>query len=223
MSSIPNLSLSSLVGKIKIYRHLSIVGPWNLVPGSNLGSIQITTKYWLNTSNNMHFRQHLPSVLWRCWLGGRKGMPVKNWVVGYSHGYVPGASCRLAYGPADTVLCWQVTASCCFKTNCQSRRSLRHAALMRASSTGVCQAQPWRISRYVATIEVYIYTTSTTPVFTPLFQYQQGKTCLDLNEARGDGVSGSSVISWTICKQSAPRFRHFYRPGPLLDAQPTVS
>ena len=27
------------------------------------------------------------SVLWRCWLGGRKGIrPVKNWVVGYWHG-----------------------------------------------------------------------------------------------------------------------------------------
>ena len=27
--------------------------------------------------------QFLPSVLWRCWLGGRKGIwPVKNWVVG---------------------------------------------------------------------------------------------------------------------------------------------
>ena len=26
---------------------------------------------------------HLPSVLWRCWLGGRKGIrPVKNWAVG---------------------------------------------------------------------------------------------------------------------------------------------
>jgi len=58
VSSIPNLSLSSLVGQIKIYRHLSIAGPWNLVPGSNLGSIQITTKQWLSTSNNMHFRQH---------------------------------------------------------------------------------------------------------------------------------------------------------------------
>jgi len=29
----------------------------------------------------------LPSVLWRCWLGGRKGIrPVKNWVVGYWRG-----------------------------------------------------------------------------------------------------------------------------------------
>ena len=45
----------------------------------------------------------LPSVLWRCWLGSRKGIrPVKNWVVGYWHGYLSGARCRLfAYGPAD--------------------------------------------------------------------------------------------------------------------------
>jgi len=35
-------------------------------------------------------------------LGGRKGIrPVKNRVVGYWHGYVSGARCRLAYGPAD--------------------------------------------------------------------------------------------------------------------------
>ena len=45
---------------------------------------------------------NLPSVLWRCWLGGRKGIrPVKNWVVEYWHGYLTGARCRLAYGPAD--------------------------------------------------------------------------------------------------------------------------
>ena len=44
----------------------------------------------------------LPSVLWRCWLGGRKGIrPVKKWVVGYWRGYLSGARCRLAYGPAD--------------------------------------------------------------------------------------------------------------------------
>jgi len=35
-------------------------------------------------------------------LGDRKGIrPVKNWVVGYWHGYLSGARCRLAYGPAD--------------------------------------------------------------------------------------------------------------------------
>ena len=45
----------------------------------------------------------IPSVLWRCWLGSRKGIrPVKNfWVVGYWRGYLSGARCRLAYGPAD--------------------------------------------------------------------------------------------------------------------------
>ena len=44
----------------------------------------------------------VPSVLWCCWLGGRKGIrPVKNRVVGYWHGYLSGARCRHAYGPAD--------------------------------------------------------------------------------------------------------------------------
>ena len=45
----------------------------------------------------------LPSVLWSCWLGGRKGIrPVKKIrVVGHWHGYLSGARCRLAYGPAD--------------------------------------------------------------------------------------------------------------------------
>ena len=43
-----------------------------------------------------------PRVLWRCWLGGRKGIrPVKNWVVGCWRGYLSGAKCRLAYGTAD--------------------------------------------------------------------------------------------------------------------------
>jgi len=44
----------------------------------------------------------LPSVLWRCWLGGRKGIrPVKKLSVGCWRGYLSGARCRLAYGPAD--------------------------------------------------------------------------------------------------------------------------
>ena len=38
-------------------------------------------------------------------------------------------------------------------------------------------------------------------------QYQQGKTSRDLNEARDNGVLGSIGISWTMYKQSAPRFR----------------
>ena len=44
----------------------------------------------------------MPSVLWRCWLGSRKGIrPVKNWVVGCWRGYLSRARCRLAHGPAD--------------------------------------------------------------------------------------------------------------------------
>jgi len=42
------------------------------------------------------------SVLWRCWLGGMKGIqPVKNWVVGCWHGYPSETRCRFAYGPGD--------------------------------------------------------------------------------------------------------------------------
>jgi len=43
-----------------------------------------------------------PSVLWHCWLGGRKGIrPVKKRVVGCWRGYLSGVRRRLAYGPAD--------------------------------------------------------------------------------------------------------------------------
>ena len=46
----------------------------------------------------------MPSVLWCCWLGGRKGIrPVKKWVVGSWHGYLFAARCRLAYVPADAI------------------------------------------------------------------------------------------------------------------------
>ena len=40
----------------------------------------------------------MPSVLWHCWLGGRKSIrPVKNWVVRCWHGCLSGVRCRLAY------------------------------------------------------------------------------------------------------------------------------
>jgi len=51
-----------------------------------------------------YFLYALPSVLWRCWLGSRKGIrPVKNGVgvVGFWRNYLSGARCRLAYVPAD--------------------------------------------------------------------------------------------------------------------------
>ena len=47
----------------------------------------------------------MPSVLWHCWLGGKKGIrPVKNWAVGCWHGYLSGARSRLAYG--SVCVCW---------------------------------------------------------------------------------------------------------------------
>ena len=48
-------------------------------------------------------RVTLPSVLWRCCLGGMKDIwTVKNWVLGCWHGYLSGVRYRLfAFGPAD--------------------------------------------------------------------------------------------------------------------------
>jgi len=43
-------------------------------------------------------------------------------------------------------------------------------------------------------------------------RYQKGKTSLDLNDTRDDGVLGCSGISWTICKQFAPRSRQITKP-----------
>ena len=59
-----------------------------------------TNNNWANVSMFML----MPSVLWCCWLGGRKGIrPVKTWVVRCWHGYLSGTKCKwLAYGPADT-------------------------------------------------------------------------------------------------------------------------
>jgi len=44
--------------------------------------------------------------------------------------------------------------------------------------------------------------------------YQKGKTSLDLNETKDDEALGCSGISWTICKQSAPRSRDITTPTP---------
>ena len=47
------------------------------------------------------FRAHAFSALMLL-VGRQEGHPAcKNWVVGCGHGYLSGARCRLAYGPAD--------------------------------------------------------------------------------------------------------------------------
>ena len=64
--------------------------------GQRLGWTSNIFVFSLYTSNVV------PSVLWRCSFGGRKSIrPVKNWVMGCWRGYLSGARCRLAYGPAD--------------------------------------------------------------------------------------------------------------------------
>jgi len=73
------------------------------------------------------------------------------------------------------------------------------------------------------TLSAKVTTTTTTLLhpFNGLFsrtacvsRYQKGKTSLDLNEARDNEVLGCSGISWTICKESAPRSREITTPAP---------
>ena len=53
-------------------------------------------------NNHWCFLINCQSVLWHCWLGGRKCIrPVKKRVMGCWHGYLSGTTCTLAYGPAD--------------------------------------------------------------------------------------------------------------------------
>ena len=102
----------------------------------------------------------------------------------------------------------------------------------------VCR-RGWHCASQMSSMLTNTHTHTHTPVQRPLFQdnlhsrYQEGKTSVDLNEARDDGVFGCSGISWTICKRSAPPCRQttmpthhhsiFYRPDALPGAQPTAS
>jgi len=91
---LPNTSLLSV---LSVSSHLFPVGIpayflqiWLLLAFEHFYKL-----YWLTWLQK-------PSVLWYCWLGDRKGIrPVKNWVVGCWRGYLSGARCRLACGPAD--------------------------------------------------------------------------------------------------------------------------
>ena len=80
------------------------VGRKGIQPTKDLHQLSLKVLFHVPTTQNLSRPVHslLPSVLWRCWLGGRKGIrPVKNWVVGCWCGYLSGARCRLAYSPAD--------------------------------------------------------------------------------------------------------------------------
>ena len=69
--------------------------------------------------------------------------------------------------------------------------------------------QQFRLTTTTTTLQLFIGRFSRV---TWVSQYQNGKTSLDLNEARDDGVLGSSGISWTIRKQSASRSRQITTP-----------
>jgi len=67
-------------------------------------------------------------------------------------------------------------------------------------------------SRYLVIIQLLHPFNSLFSRTTWVSRCQRGKTSLGLNEARGDGVLGCCGISWTICKQSAPRCRQITTP-----------
>ena len=76
-------------------------------------------------------------------------------------------------------------------------------------SVGVCDtngmSKHWSLLLFITKLLLLLH------LFTDLFsrttwvsQYQNGKTSLDLSEAREYGVLGCSGINWTICKLSIP-------------------
>ena len=83
--------------------------------------------------------------------------------------------------------------------------SLRYAPPARAS---VILLSTPTLHCYCSHLTAYVSTTSW------VSRYQRGKTSRDLNEARDDSVLGCSDISWTTCKQSAPRSRQITTPTP---------
>jgi len=91
--------------------------PPKIRDSKNFGGGYLNTGFWggcrcQNVAKNF-FWAFRPSVLWHCWLGGRKGIrPVKNWVVGCWHDYLSGATCRFAFWPS---WCHYYSVSCSSK------------------------------------------------------------------------------------------------------------
>ena len=134
-----------------------------------------------------------PSVLWRCWLGSRKGIrPVKNWVV----------ECWLERG-ADLhmaqLMPLPLTVSCFSKIQIgftflvPARLEIPEKGLLNGCVCVVVLMQSNELLPLLLHQFNGLFTRTTW-----ISRYQKGKTCLDLNEARDDGVLGYSHISWTI-------------------------
>ena len=109
----------------------------------------------------------LSSVLWRCWLGGRKGIrPVKNWVVGCWHGCLGWV--------ADLHMAQQMPLPLTISCSSKSRLALTFLVLpfwylltwvvpdifQKSSKTVVfvsanlCNLQTWWVKHYVQTFRV---------------------------------------------------------------------
>ena len=168
----------------------------------------------------------LPSVLWCCWLGGRKGIwPVKNsggvlawlsvwtevqtcmwpsWCHCHSLSFAPVKS-RLVlpfwYRLTQVVLEKRPLNGCsCSNAQC-SFVTTHSTAGTHLKASGKLWLTPPPL---LILLHPFIGLRSRT---TCVSWYKKGKTSLDLNEARDDGVWECSGISWTMCKQSAPRSR----------------
>jgi len=55
---------------------------------SLFGTVTKAISFWWCV-NSLQYKRHLPSVLWHCWLSGRRGIrPVKKWDGGGGHSLV---------------------------------------------------------------------------------------------------------------------------------------
>ena len=75
-----HLQTTSPVESVYTQRTRSVTYSFSNRPVSDYDSVNLCTQRACFTTFSF---SDLPSVLWRCWLGGGKGVrPVKNWVVG---------------------------------------------------------------------------------------------------------------------------------------------
>ena len=130
--------------------------------------------------------------------------------MGYWCGYLPGARCRIAYGPADA------TDTHCLLLNSEIQIVFAFLLPAHLDSPGKKAVKRGckRGSINLTYANSYYY--GLFPRTAWLSQYQKGKTSLHLNETRDDGVLGCSGMSWTICKQSAPCSIQITTPTPYL-------
>ena len=98
-----NLVKFSKISKWHIWQCAIIISNFHCIFASFMPCLLYFCKMFTDSSEHICLLLWFPSVLWRCWLGSRKGIqPVKNWVVGCWRGYLSGERCRRAYGPADS-------------------------------------------------------------------------------------------------------------------------